>query len=193
MPLFSIRTVANARRDHRISALTLGEFERELTEVAWFAHVGEPSPWDDGCVRIFGWEQWPGPEDEQVLDLALAHQDICDRIFVSCPQAAADHLQVLFDRVCTAVVSRAGAAVPLFDPERDAWHGPTQCAWDAGYAAALITCVLACGWPVPEDLAEVWNWYQAGHWPSGFTEETDDDPAGMDAADLNVPRRLLVY
>ena len=39
----------------------------------------------------------------------------------------------------------------------------------------------------------MWNWYQAGHWPSGFTEETDDYPAGMDAADLNVPRRLLAY
>jgi hypothetical protein len=39
-----------------------------------------------------------------------------------------------------------------FDPGRDAWHAPAQCVHAAGYVAALIACVLACGWPVPEDL-----------------------------------------
>ena len=83
--------------------------------------------------------------------------------------------------------------MPLSDHEQDAWHAPTRCAWDAGYATALIACVLACGWPVPEDLTEVWNWYQAGHWPSGFAEEASEDPAGIGARNLARPLRLLVY
>jgi hypothetical protein len=167
-PLFPVRTVASTRSDHGIGAVTLGEFERELAEVAWFAHLGEPSPWDDGCVRIFGWEQWPGPGSELVLEFALV------------------------DRVYAVMVSRAGAAVPSCDPRQDAWHASAQCAWDAGYVAALTACVLSCGWPVPEDLAEVWNWYQAGHWPSGFTPAAGN-PGGTDAEALDSPRRLLVY
>lgn len=27
------------------------------------------------------------------------------------------------------------------------------------------------GWPVPDDLAEQWNWFEAGHWPTGFAAE----------------------
>jgi hypothetical protein len=59
---FRVLTFANTRLDHRIGAVALGEFERELVEVAWFAQLGERSPWDRGCVRISAWEQWPGPE-----------------------------------------------------------------------------------------------------------------------------------
>jgi hypothetical protein len=191
-PRFRVRTVANARRDHQIGAVTLGDFERELAGVAWFARLGEPSPWDGGCVRISAWEQWPGPENALGEVFALAFQDLRDGIFAACGPAAADHLQLLFDRVCAAVVSGAGAAVASFDPGQDAWHAPAQCAWDAGYVAALIACVLACGWPVPEDLVEVWNWYEAGHWPSGFAGEPGDDPAGRDGEYLVFPRRLLV-
>jgi hypothetical protein len=192
-PRFRVRTVANTRLDHRIGAVTLGEFERELAEVAWFAHLGEPSPWDSGCVRISAWEQWPGPENALGEAFGLAFQDLCDGIFAACAAAAGDHLQVLFDRVYAAVRNRARAAVPSDDPDQDAWHAPTQCAWDAGYVAALIACVLACGWPVPEDLAEVWNWYEAGHWPSGFSGEPGDDPVDRDGKHLVFPRRLLVY
>lgn len=161
-PRFRVRTVANTRRDHQIYARTVGEFERVLARVAWFAHLGEPSPWDGGCVRISAWEQWPGPENALGETFALSFQDIRHGIFAACSPTPADDLQVLFDRVCAAVRNRAAAAVPLYDPEHDAWHAPTQCAWDAGYVGALIACVLACGWPVPEDLVEVWNWYEAG-------------------------------
>jgi hypothetical protein len=47
--------------------------------------------------------------------------------------------------------------------------------------------------PVPEDLAEVWNWYEAGHWPSGFAGEPGSDPAAREGKHLVFPRRLLVY
>ena len=190
-PRFRVWTVASTRRDRRIGALTLGEFERGVAEVAWFAHLGEPSSWDGGCARISAWEQWPGPENALGEAFGQAFQDLRDRIFGACPAAAGD-LQVLFDRVCASVVGRAGTAVPL-DPGGDAWHAPTQCVRDAGYVAALIACVLACGWPVPDDLAEMWNWYEAGHWPSGFAGEPGDRLAGRSGEQLVFPRRLLVY
>ena len=169
------------------------DFERELAQMAWFTHLGEPSPGDGGSARLSGWDQWPRPEDALVLELALNCQDLHGRIFASCPPASAGHLQVLFDRVDADVVNRAGKAVPLFDPEQDAWHAPSECAWDAGYATALIACAVTCGWPVPEDLAEVWNWYRAGHWPSGFAKAASEDPAEMDTGDPVTPLRLLVY
>lgn len=135
----------------------------------------------------------PGPEDALGEAFGLAFQDLRDGIFAACAPAAADRLRVLFDRVCAAVISAAGAALSLFDPEDDTWYAPTACACEAGYVAALIARVLACGWPVPEDLVEVWNWYEAGHWPSGFAGESSDDPADRDGEHLVFPRPLLVY
>lgn len=70
---------------------------------------------------------------------------------------------------------------------------PTQCARDAGYTAALIGCVVACDWTVPEDLAELWNWYQAGHWPSGFAKTNATDQADEHTQDSTNRLRLLVY
>jgi hypothetical protein len=40
---------------------------------------------------------------------------------------------------------------------------------------------------------EVWNWYQAGHWPSGFAKEASEVPADMGTKNLASPLRLLVY
>jgi hypothetical protein len=71
----------------------------------------------------------------------------------------------------------ADTAVPV-DPDRDAWHAPAQFVHAAGYVAALTACVLACCWPVPEDLAEMWNRLEAGHWLSGFADEPGDLRAG---------------
>jgi hypothetical protein len=159
--------------------------------MAWFAHLGEPSPWDGGCVRMGAWDQWPGPENALGEAFAQASGDLRDGIFAACSPAAGD-LQVRFDRVHALVMSRAGAAVP-FDPEQDAWHAPTQCVWDAAWVAALIACVLACSRPVPDDLVELWNWYAAGHWPSGFAGEPDDMPGDRSGQQLRFPRRLLVF
>lgn len=191
MPWFPVRTVANTRRDRRITARSPDEFERELDEAAWFAHLGKPSPWDGNCVRIFAWDQWPGPENALGEASGYASQDLYDRIFAASPLAA-DDLQMLFDRGHATVMSRARPAVP-FDPKEDAWRAPTQCVWQAAYTAGLIMCVLASGWPVPDDLVEEWNWYEAGHWPSGFARDPADRPGDRSGNQLTFPRRLLVY
>lgn len=187
-PWFSVRTIANTRRDRRVTAQSPEEFERELSEIAWFRHLGEPSRWDSGCVRIFAWDQWPGPENALGEAFALAQQEVHDRIFAA-SQLVADDLRMLFDRGQSAVMDR----VP-FDPyEGDSWHGPSACVWNAAYTAGLMMCVLANGWPVPDDLVEQWNWYEAGNWPTGFAADPTDGPDDRSGEHLIFPRRLLVY
>lgn len=190
VPRFPVRTTVNTRRDRHMILRSLDEFERGLGEVAWFANLGLPSPWDEGCVRFYAWDQWPGPENGPGEALALMSQDMRDRIFAASPLAA-DALQTLFDRIGVIVRDRARTTVP-FDPEADAWHGPTQCVWDAAYAAGLVGCVLASGWLVPDDLAELWNWFEVGHWPASFVHEPSD---GRDifGNESSFPRPLLVY
>ena len=182
-----MRTVANARMGLPFAAGSLGEFERVCDGVVWFARLGVPSRWDGGCARMSGWEQWPGPEDSAVLALALACADMRERIFSAWPSSAGDG-QALFGSVTAAVMSRARAVVP-FGLAADAWHAPTQCVWDAGFVAGLVACVLARGWLVPDDLAELWSWYEAGHWPAGFAAE----PGGAPWPHGGSSRRLLVY
>ncbi|WP_433330803.1 hypothetical protein [Spirillospora sp. CA-294931] len=172
-------TIANSRLGRPLGARTPDEFERALDGVAWFANLGRPSRWDAGCVRIHDWDDWPGPENPLGEAFAEAYQEIRDHV---------DPDQELFDRVHAAVMDRARTAVP-FEPDQDSWHGPTLCVWEAAHVAALIVCVLARGWDVPDDLVEQWNWYEAGHWPSSFA----DDPADTPTGDLTFPRRLLVY
>jgi hypothetical protein len=65
--------------------------------------------------------------------------------------------------------------------------------WEAGFTAALVACVLACGWPLPDDLVEVWAWFEAGHWPSGFAGKPGDLPGDRYGGRLAFPRQLLVY
>jgi hypothetical protein len=191
VPTFPVRTVANTRRDRQIAARSPEEFERELDRVAWFAHLGERSPWDGNCVRMFAWDQWPGPENALGEAFGFASGETRNRIFAASPLAA-DDLRLLFDRGHAAVMSQACTAVP-YEPNQDAWHAPTQCVWGAAYAAGLIMCVLASGWLVPDDLAEEWNWYEAGHWPAGFASHPADRSGNRDPDQLTFPRQLLVY
>ena len=187
VPSFPVRTVANTRRSQRVAARSPAGFERVLGQVAWFAHLGELSRWDGNCVRMFAWDQWPGPENALGEIFGCGSQETYDRIFAASSLAAGD-LQVLFDRGHAAVMRRARMAVP-FDPGQDSWHAPTQCVRQAAYTAGLIMCILGSGWPVPDDLVEEWNWFQAGHWPAGFA----DHPADMPENQLIFPRQLLVY
>jgi hypothetical protein len=42
---------------------------------------------------------------------------------------------------------------------------------------------------ITDDLVELWNWYEAGHWPAGFATWV----AGIPGPDGGSSRRLLVY
>lgn len=81
-----------------IAAQPAPEFERGLGVVPWFAHLGEPSPWDGGCERISAWDQWPGPESALGEMFAQASVDIHGGISAAC-SSIVDDLQAVFDRV----------------------------------------------------------------------------------------------
>lgn len=108
---------------------------------------------------MFAWNQWPGPENALGEAFGFASQETHDQIFAASPLAA-DDLRLLFDRGHEAAMSRARTVVP-YDPNQDTWHAPTMSVWQAAYAAGLIMCVLASEWPVPDDLVEEWNWFEA--------------------------------
>jgi hypothetical protein len=181
-----VSTFPNARRNRPIAARTLKEFEERLGSVAWFANIGRPSPWDHGCARMSLWEDWPGPENRLSDAFCRMHVVLRDRT-VGTP--ADPDLQALFARMRMLTLSYARTEVP-YDPEEDCYHAPNQCVWDAAEVTAIIACALARDRPVPEDLVELWNWYEAGHWPSCFAREPGDGPAH---GALFFPRGLLVY
>lgn len=185
-----MRTVVNTRcEEFRFRARFPEQFERELDEVEWFAQLGEPSPWDGDCQRIFGWDQWPGPENAQGEAFDGALQEMHDLTFAHSPVPEAE-LWLVFDRTLMKVKALARAALGV-EGEGDSWDPPTACIWSAGYTAALIMCVLASGWSVPDDLVEIWNWYAAGHWPSSFAGYPGDE--GIRSGEkLVFPRQLLV-
>jgi hypothetical protein len=179
----AVLTVPNARLSMPLAGVgTAAEFDARIAQVKWFSRLGEPSPWDAGAVRLRAWEEWPGPEEPGVEAFGQAAQGLFDAVM----QAAGDreHLQSVFDRAQDQARASAIASRIPCDPDQDAWHGPTQCAWDAGFCAGLIACFIERSLPVPEDLQEQWAWFQSGHWPCGF--------AG-DPAVVGVPLALLVY
>jgi hypothetical protein len=171
------RTVENARRGLTFDGVSADDFRRRLRELAWFARLGEPSPWDDGCVRISDWSEWPGPDDERVAELAEELQSIHDAAL----RSGDPRVEELFTATRDLVLEEAARAVP-FDPDEDAYHAPTQSVWDAAYCAGVIACYLHLGWPIPDDGRELWAWYEAGHWPCGFADPPETKR-----------RRLLVY
>jgi hypothetical protein len=89
----------------------------------------------------------------------------------------------LAEQIREAVLSSAKQKVP-YDPEQDAWHGPTQCVWDVAWWAALVAVhVLVLRRSLPEKVRQVWQWVAAGHWPCGQPERC---PAAAG-------QRLMVY
>ena len=155
MELFAT-TLPNSRDSYSYAELAdIETFTEKVSGMAWFAHLGEPSPWDQMCVRLWDWSDWGGPEvgTEQ---LSCQAQAIHDQFVVT------DSLSQYFDQVTKEVVP--------FDDEEDAWHAPNTAVWMAAWCVGLISVLLTIDTAVPPDLMEQWAWYATGHWPSGYEE-----------------------
>ena len=152
-------------------------FVASLESIPWLAHLGEPSPWDAGAVRLGHWDDWPGPEDAPgVTPLALDGQAWLDALRAADPGDFQTFFEAVRDRVL-----HLGFQVPGTDPTGDAWEPRTASVWGAAWAAALVASFLRQGWAIPEDLRETWAWFESGHWAAGYES---DPQAG--------PQRLLV-
>jgi hypothetical protein len=99
-------------------------------------------------------------------------------------------LKSCWQRIEHVVLKQAALNLPLFDPERDAWYGPTLCVWDAAYTASLLGWHIVLKRPIGWIIAEGWKWFADGHWPCDFAEE----PEGIDEGLFEIPHvRLQVF
>lgn len=104
-----------------------------------------------------------------------------DALFVAAGHQAAE-ARLLWDRIAQKVITLTVDTVPYAE-EEDAWSGLTACVGFAAHTACLVGCSFLLGRPVSAELATMWGWYQAGHWPCGYASIPVDD----------FPGRLLVY
>lgn len=170
-PSFRVLSVANARLMTTDRIRTASD---ELSKVAWFSRLGQPSEWDQRCHRLHCWEEWPGPEAPGPLAMALQGQAFRDAV------VSPAGLDERFDEMVAEVVAITGQALNLSE-EGDAWDAPTTACWAAGWCAARVTCFEMLSLDLPPDLTEQWLWFAEGHWPAGY----EVDPAIG-------PQRLLV-
>jgi hypothetical protein len=159
-----------------------------LERVPWFLNLGKPHRWDRDVARIHSWDEWPGPEAGYGDWFGRWPAVVREAIEASERDRRAE-LEALWKKVHTLVFDRAAANVPLFDPKRDAWYGPTTCVWDAAYISALVAWHILLGRPIPEMIAGAWRWYSQGHWPCDFAEE----PVGIDEALVDFHLKFQVY
>jgi hypothetical protein len=154
----------------------VADFLESLPRIPWFANVGKPLPPGALAKSLSCWDDWPGPEDPYVFELdarqQVLHDDILKRF-----EARRDDLTTLWNRVQEAVRRHASPAVP-YDPEADAWHGPTSAVWQAAWTAGLMAWCSLLEYPIPPELQEQWDWFARGHWPAGYSVVWADDRLG---------------
>ena len=144
----------------------LHKFLAALPSIPWFSKIGQPIASDSNVVRILSWDEWPGPEDPDIIELSIRQQALYDVIMEKSPHETAQ-LQTLWEQIHRIVFRDAAPSVP-YDSEQDTWHAPTAAVWQAAWNAGLMGLCLQLSRPIPEEILEQWEWFSKGHWPSGF-------------------------
>jgi hypothetical protein len=170
--------------EHRVDSLR--EFLYQLPTIPWFEHIGEA---DNSMAKVRWlrtWHDWPGPEAPGVEAAAMRAQDLKHYLEEEANRRGVD-IGSTWDTTESAARTHARNALP-YDPEQDAWHAPTQSAWDAGWYAALVACHLQLELQVPIDLGRIWDLFKLGHWPCGYVTPLGEpgDGAGFARAELLV-------
>ena len=148
----------------------------QIESAPWFRNIGKPTPDDSQVERIYRWEDWPGPEEPSIVELAYREQALYDDIM----RDAGGHrerLSALWDSIHKVVFRVATVAVP-YDPQQDTWHAPTMAVWQAAWTAGLIGLCIESERPIPPELKEQWEWFVRGHWPSGYASVRGDNQLG---------------
>lgn len=168
----------------------LESFLALLETLPWFQCLGQPHERDPEVVRLRSWDAWPGPQGPYGDWFGRWQSVVREQLEASYPDRL-ETLEPLWQRIERLVLDRAPSQVQLFDPNEDAWFGPTSCIWGAAYTACLVGWHLALQRDWPPRLTSEWAWYQAGHWPCGYAAEP---PGYCDEASVDYPvGRLLVY
>lgn len=170
-------------------APSLPQFIDSLQYVPWFRNLGRPNTRDRQVKRIHRWQEWQGPEAGYGDWFGRFPALVREQMEADHPTRKAE-LNQTWNRIELSVIELAIPHVPDYDAEQDAWYGPTACVWQAGYNAALVGCHLQLGRPLPEPIADQWDWLLEGHWPCDYAEE----PLGYWTSLIDVPAsRLVVF
>jgi hypothetical protein len=154
----------------------LTKFLIELGSIPWFSNIGKSLPADTAAKQLRRWEDWPGPEEPTISELHERQQVLYEDMMAE-SEGRRKELLELWDRVHKTALTFASLAVP-YDPDQDAWHGPTMAVWQAAWTAGLIAWCIYLRRPIPKDLQEQWKWFVLGHWPSGYSVVWANDRLG---------------
>jgi hypothetical protein len=143
---------------------SLEDFTALVREIPWFVNLGKASARDAEVIRIHDWDEWRGPEYYE--DFFLRGQANLDELLAAARGDAT--LTRVREEVDSLVHGLAARHVAGYDPNQDAWHGPSLCVWHGAWDASLLACHAHRQTSPPSSLAQEWFWFVDGHWPCGF-------------------------
>jgi hypothetical protein len=147
-------------------------------QLPWFEHLGQPNERDGEVRRITSWDEWPGGDAPGVTAYFYQAGEWRKGLL----DEAGDHrseIEAQWKRIEQKVLTHVASRV-AYKPGRDTYYGPNLAAHDAAFMVSLVACHCMLGLHLPAELECIWWWYQAGHWPCGYTEGTElFEPSGL--------------
>src|SRR5262245_8280413 len=104
-------------------------FLDELECLPWFLNVGKSIQVTAQVKQLSDWREWPGPEEESVMELFSRHQALWEAIINDAKDKRAS-IQRLWDKIHDVVLRVASKKV-AYDPNKDAWYPPNAAVWQA--------------------------------------------------------------
>jgi hypothetical protein len=142
------------------------EFVDLLKSIPWFSNLGKSTSVSTLYKQIHSWEEWPGPQDQEVCEISIRQQAYYDS-FLEYSNQHRRSLEQLWETIQDVVVQVAGRAVP-YDAEKDSHYAPNLAVWHAGWTAGLVGLCLALKTPIPGELQVHWTCFVSGHWPCAW-------------------------
>lgn len=158
------------------NTMTLEQFEAHLKKVRWMTNCGKPNHRDQSVQRIGTWDDWIGPESEgceRLNDITSIWYEQVIQILGERAEKALGHANKIESRVYDTVKK----AVP-HKSDDDVWFAPDAAVALSAYTAKLVALYVIAGAPLPDLLADTWQWFAEGHWPCScafYPDAADED------------------
>ncbi|MBY0546887.1 MAG: hypothetical protein K2W95_06320 [Candidatus Obscuribacterales bacterium] len=155
------------------NTMTLEQFEAHIKKIRWMTNCGKPNHRDQTVKRIASWDDWVGPESEgcdRLNDIIGIWQEQVIQILGERAEKALGHANKIESRVYDTVKK----AVP-HKSDDDIWFAPNAAVALSAYSAKLVALYVIAGAPLPDMLADLWQWFAEGHWPCSCAFGSDDD------------------
>ena len=166
-PVCSMRAARSNQMESRGFPSTVLELEARVRQMDPFCALGKPSAFDHALKRVGSFEEWPGPDSEE--GGYLEHQ-----LNVWWEAAEFALFALGCDRRATYTLSQLAAgrntSLVVGDDELDDTYSPRgACLFHLDQVMKVTTAFLLVGWPIPEDLQELFLLFEAGHWPCAYS------------------------